>query len=613
MIKIHCIVPYPELKQVVDVVFQNHRYRNKIEKIVSIVGMNELGNVRLKGSDVVIARGYAASYLRSTGTDIPIVDIAISGYDIFRSVQECKLLYQPKKIAFIGFYSAFRGIEEFSSILGCKLKVYKPNNYDEVDGVLKQAMYDGCDAVIGGQYVVGQAQKMRIQSIVIKTGEEAVYTVIDEAVRTYELLSQERIKSKMYHIITQSSKEGILYIDQDKKITVANNKACEILGKKNYINLDISTLPIFEESYEKVILSGEEKNGELKELGDIILSVDYTPVIDNDYTAGVVISFQNITNVQKLEGHIRKKLSEKGLYAKYSFKDIIHSSKIVDDTIKIAKRYAQSSSNIMLVGETGTGKEIFAQSIHNASKRKEGPFVAINCASLTENLLESELFGYVEGAFTGAAKKGKMGLFELAHNGTLFLDEIGEISINMQSKLLRVLQEKEIRRIGDDKVISVDVRIICATNKNLKNLVTKGSFRQDLLFRLDVLKIFIAPLRKRGDDVHEIFEFILEKICKKNKEECPSLSVGAIEALSNYSFPGNIRELKNIAERVNVIRMEAGIISKSDMETAIFPEDVGEGVFWDTEFKPVYANTHDNEKDKIKEVLLEAGVNFKKQ
>ena len=176
-----------------------------------------------------------------------------------------------------------------------------------------------------------------------------------------------------------------------------------------------------------------------------------------------------------------------------TFGDIIHKSAVIDATIDTARRYAASDSNVIIVGETGTGKELFAQSIHNASPRKNGPFVAINCAALPENLLESELFGYVEGAFTGSVKGGKMGLFEQAHGGTLFLDEIGEISLSTQTKLLRVLQEREVRRIGDNKVISINVRIISATNKSINQLAGKELFRRDLMYRLDVLRIFLPP------------------------------------------------------------------------------------------------------------------------
>lgn len=303
------------------------------------------------------------------------------------------------------------------------------------------------------------------------------------------------------------------------------------------------------------------------------MSVSFTPVIANETISGIVILMTDITQVQKLEEQIRRTLSEKGLRAKYTFDDILHESRIMDTTIETAKRYAVSESNVILVGETGTGKELFAQSIHNASNRRQGPFVAINCAALPENLLESELFGYVEGAFTGTAKGGKMGLFEQAHGGTLFLDEIGEISMSIQTKLLRVLQEREIRRIGDNKVISVDVRIISATNKSIHKLADRGLFRRDLVYRLDVLRIFLPPLRERERDIQILFLQLLKQLGKEQNRPVPGIRPGALEILGDYPFVGNVRELRNVVERVCALS-GGSVITRADLAAAVDPPDL---------------------------------------
>ena len=246
---------------------------------------------------------------------------------------------------------------------------------------------------------------------------------------------------------------------------------------------------------------------------------------------------------------------------------------MIDRTIEIAKRYAASDSNIIIVGETGTGKELFAQSIHNASSRKNGPFVAVNCAALTENLLESELFGYVEGAFTGSSKGGKMGLFEQAHGGTLFLDEVEEVSMAIQTKLLRVLQERQVRRIGDDKVIDIDVRIISATNKSIQKMAEAGTFRKDLVYRLDVLRLFLPPLRERENDVELLFVNQLQGMEKNIDQEPLKIEDGVFPLLHQYPFGGNIRELRNIAERVYVLH-EGSTIHVQDMQEALYPADL---------------------------------------
>jgi len=216
----------------------------------------------------------------------------------------------------------------------------------------------------------------------------------------------------------------------------------------------------------------------------------------------------------------------------------------------MAKRYAGFDSTVLIFGETGTGKEMFAQSIHNASKRANGPFVAVNCASFSETLMESELFGYVEGAFTGASKQGKVGLFEMAHKGTIFLDEISEMPLSIQSKLLRVLQEKAVMRLGDDRVIPVDVRIIAASNKNLYDMVKNGQFRKDLYYRLNVLTLKIPPLRDRQQDILRLFEHFLEICCIKFNIKQPIIAQEVYQILLNYRWPGNVREVENFTERL---------------------------------------------------------------
>jgi transcriptional regulator with PAS, ATPase and Fis domain len=218
--------------------------------------------------------------------------------------------------------------------------------------------------------------------------------------------------------------------------------------------------------------------------------------------------------------------------------------------IETAKRFAAVDSNVLIEGETGTGKELFAQSIHSASSRRDHPFVAINCAALPEHLLESELFGYAAGSFTGASKDGKKGLFELAHNGTLFLDEISEMPLSFQGKLLRALQEREILRIGDDKIIPIDVRIISATNRNLGEMAKSGRFREEIYYRLDILEILIPPLRKRLNDILPLFSLFLQRYSDKFNKSLPAMSLEGEKILQAHPWRGNVRELKNMAERV---------------------------------------------------------------
>ncbi|WP_432667144.1 sigma 54-interacting transcriptional regulator [Wukongibacter baidiensis] len=258
-----------------------------------------------------------------------------------------------------------------------------------------------------------------------------------------------------------------------------------------------------------------------------------------------------------------------GLTAEYTFDSIVGNSNVITKTIQEAKNYANSPYNLLIVGESGVGKELFAQSIHNHSDRCQNPFVALNCASFPENLIESELFGYVGGAFTGASKNGQVGKFELADGGTLFLDEIGELPHHFQSKLLRVLETRKVTRIGSSTETPVNVRVVAATNRDLKKMISEGLFREDLYYRLQVLNIEIPPLRERRDDLLLLTNSFFNQVANANEEEPKFLDPMAKNCLMTYDWPGNVRELRNVIQRVTLLS-RTNAISKETLESAIY-------------------------------------------
>jgi transcriptional regulator with PAS, ATPase and Fis domain len=267
-----------------------------------------------------------------------------------------------------------------------------------------------------------------------------------------------------------------------------------------------------------------------------------------------VATFQDSTTVEQAERNLRRQLHRvEGLTAKTHFDDLVGTSPKFKESIGQAKRFSRTNFTVTLIGESGTGKELFAQSIHNASTRRRGPFVAINCAALPDNLLESELFGYEEGAFTGARRGGKPGMFELAHGGTLLLDEVSDLSLHLQARLLRVLQEHEIMRLGGKRVTPVDIRIIAATNKNLKELVELKRFRDDLYYRLNVLNLRLCPLRERRDDLFSLFLHFVDLMDPVLGQHVRGLETSVQGQLSRYNWPGNVRELQNFAYRFVVL------------------------------------------------------------
>lgn len=319
---------------------------------------------------------------------------------------------------------------------------------------------------------------------------------------------------------------------------------------KSILNMNMKSISEFEDIYKVISNTCEFKNKmvELKKGKSILISkekIDKKDHLNDIY----IILIKDVTDIINLENTLRKQLVKKGHVAKYKFDMILGESEEIKECIEKAKVVSKIDKPTLITGESGTGKEFFAQSIHNESARKNFPFIAINCASLPSTLLESELFGYEEGAFTGARKGGKLGFFEMAHKGTLFLDEIGDINPETQAKLLRVLEEKEVMRLGSEEIISVDVRIIAATNRNLRELVKSGEFRLDLYYRLNTLIINIPPLRKRSSDIPILINSFLDN----ENFSCENISNDVVEFLENFPWYGNVRELRNCIEYMSSI------------------------------------------------------------
>lgn len=598
MIRLLFIVPYPELHEKVTYVLDHYPDRHRITVDVQVLTVDETTNIRVENYDAIIARGYSARKLKTMCPQIPIIDLSISSYDIIQTVIECERKYHPKKIAICGVFGKLYEAKKVCGLLGCEVEIYSPDNYQDLEENVRDAVASGCEVVIGGYTASSYTDRYHVPFHMLSTGKDTIYQTLKEAIRTVEEIHKERIVSETYKTIIYASKDGIMYVDAQGMIQVRNRVIRRMNNNESLLHKELKQIfPFLYRTFTDVLNTGQEMEGQIHVLPGTKMTVSaaFTPVIVNQTISGVVITLVDITQVQRLENQIRRTLSDKGLRAKYTFDDIIHESEVIEKTIDIARRYAVSESNIILVGETGTGKELFAQSIHNASARKNGPFVAINCAALPENLLESELFGYVEGAFTGTAKGGKMGLFEQAHGGTLFLDEIGEISLSIQTKLLRVLQEREVRRVGDNKVISINVRIISATNKSVKHLTEQGLFRKDLAYRLDVLRIFLPPLRARGSDVELLFLHLLKQQGNANRRLLPEINFNALSVLQEYPFNGNIRELSNIVERASVLCSD-GIIRKEDILHALYPQDLEEPLQMETRQGCLNLEMHEKER-----------------
>lgn len=348
----------------------------------------------------------------------------------------------------------------------------------------------------------------------------------------------DNLKEEMLKNAFEASGNAILLTDASRVPVYCNDKAAA------FFNITVGSSQCLQDRlgrrYEEIFSSEDYQNRLIRiEGSNYIFTRSTIRIVDQ------VIGYSFYINTEKdlknMELDINKQLIKSGLVAKYHFKDIIGHSDTMEQCIARAKKVALTDFTVLISGESGTGKELMAQSIHNFSARKDRPFVAINCAALPESLLESELFGYEKGAFTGASAQGKLGLFEQANRGTVFLDEIGDMSLNLQARLLRVLQEKQLMRLGSDKVINIDVRIIAATNRDLPEAIRRHEFREDLYYRLCNIPINLPPLRERKEDIPAIFTSFLD--------DADDLMTNALFfQLKQYDWPGNIRELKNAAD-----------------------------------------------------------------
>lgn len=352
--------------------------------------------------------------------------------------------------------------------------------------------------------------------------------------------------------------EGIVIIDLLGMIRACNRKAREVLKvEPTVIGLCIKDL-IPKISFQDVLESAREVDYTLVRVHFRDISVKVVPVQANGEVRGALVIVNTFDEKEKSQQNLRAQLLGKGHRSRYDFDDILTECSMMREIKQLAEKKALSDASVLIIGETGTGKELFAHSIHNASHRRKRQFVTVNCAAIPESLLESELFGYEEGSFTGARKGGKPGFFELSHCGTIFLDEIGEMDLSLQTRLLRVLENREVMRIGGDRMISVDIRIIAATNKDLWEQVEQGKFRKDLYYRLNVLPIEVPPLRNRREDIIPILENF-----KKAHSIQFSLTTEAVEVLTNYAWPGNVRELKNVFDYIT--HLDKGLIEARDL------------------------------------------------
>lgn len=547
-INIAFIGTYPEVSEIFLDISSKTENINAISIDASFEKAAEQAKMLQGKVDVILSRGSTADFIKET-VDIPVLTIPITPFDVVKAINQAPK--GTKDIAFIHYTKNVLSIDEIESIYDLKIHDYKFTDYNDIAKAVDHAWKNHIPVVVGGAVAVQIAKSYGLEGIIVSTGHESVARAIKESQHILKEKRKEQYKTSQLSQAFAALSEGIVILDDTKHVVVYNDSAKRIFHT-NYKLGDLVKPEVFVEQHETIYR--ERENAEpisgLARIKGGMFTFNHSPVKLDGKFIGMVSCYEDVTKVQSLEQQIRKEISAKGFKAKHTFDSILGVSPELKETIEMAKLYSMVDSSVLIEGESGTGKELFAQSIHNQSARKDGPFVAINCTSIPENLLESELFGYEAGAFTGAKKDGKAGLFELAHGGTLFLDEIGEITEAVQARLLRVLQEREIMRVGGNKVIPINVRVISATNRDLWQRAKEGAFRSDLYYRLNVLHLSIPPLRNRTGDIAELSKRFAER---KHTILNPVFFTNILPRLERYSWPGNIRELESVMERYSLL------------------------------------------------------------
>lgn len=542
-----CCVTYGELDQLVRQVVDEYEDSGCCFDIVEGIREENLDKINrsiLEGAEIIIAGGANAQVVRGY-FKVPVIDYKVTFIDYMQALQTG--FEEGKTVALVCYRTQAKPrLKQYLEQI--KMPVLEII-YEDTEELKEKIRNSGAEVFVGNALAVDLAKNLGRKGVLLYCGKDSIKETIEEARRLMAEIRKDKERNQFVKAMMNYSPNGVIYLDTGDRITDCNRSLYDMLNRKP------GTLEgkiIHDVLPECVPDNRGDVESRIVRLGDNKYIERWITVEDgNGYCFGSIIILALFSDYKKAELDYRKRRyeqrKERGFTAKFTLKDIKGNSYAMKMVRDEAELYAQSDAAVLICGETGVGKELFAQGIHSSGMRKNGPFVAINCAALPETLLESELFGYDEGAFTGGRKGGKRGLFELADGGSIFLDEIGEIPPSLQARLLRVLQEKEIMHVGGDRMIPVDVRVITATNKRLEQMEER-EFRRDLLYRLNVLELHIPALKSREDDVIELFEFYFNKK-KKMETVSVTLTDDMKEMLKRYSWRGNIRELQNVCER----------------------------------------------------------------
>ncbi|WP_341319055.1 propionate catabolism operon regulatory protein PrpR [Paraburkholderia sp. IMGN_8] len=531
--------------------------------------------------DVVLAAGSNGAYLRDN-LNVPVVMVKVNGFDVLSAITRATTTWPGAQIGLVLHETISHELADLSAWLNVGLKQRAYRSIDEVRLAVDNLAAEGCSVIIGPGMACDFAQQAGLESVFLYS-LGAVEEAFERSVELARVSRQKESKRVRLNTIVAHLRDGVAAFDDAGQLEAVNPAMLDLLGldapkevplgdreQDVAVQLARAVGPLLRETFEH----GTPIEERIEQIGGRALIVNCVPIVEQGMRSGSVVTVQDALVAQRIDRSLRTSQRPKHLVARHDLDDLIGGSAALERVRRLARAGAAHDATVLLSGESGTGKELVAQGIHNASRRRGNPFVAFNCAALPEGLIESELFGHEEGAFTGARRGGKPGLFEIAHTGTIFLDEIGEMPAALQSRLLRVLQEREVMKLGSGRATPIDVRVIAATHRDLHALVEQGVFRADLYFRLNLLQIELPPLRERRGDVAQLARHLLSRSALQY-----GLSGAALERVlafltplfEHYAWPGNVRELENLLARAAIYLSDPAGEAWQDLQ-AVFPE-----------------------------------------
>mgnify|MGYP000515273438 FL=1 len=525
-----------------------------------------------RGVDAVVAAGSNGAFLRRH-LSLPVILVTLTGFDVLSALATARR--SSRRIALITHGTTYPELIEFNQHFGLELTHYAYETAADAQRRVSELASRGVGAIIGPGLVTDLAEQAGLAGVFVYS-RGSVEQALDSAIEISRIGRIEAARRERLDTILQQLEEGVAAVDMDERVQSFNPAMARLLGvdagdvEGRRLSQVASQLAL-----QDTLEHGVTELGGVQRIGNRTVVTNRIPIREQGVQTGAVVTVQDSATIQRVDRSLRSTNKPRQFAARYELEGMIGESRPLREARTLAEQYAGTDTTVLILGESGTGKELLAQGIHNASARRGHAFVALNCGAFPETLLESELFGFEEGAFTGSRRGGKPGLFESAHTGTIFLDEIGEMPLTLQTRLLRVLQEHEVIRLGATQPTPVDVRVIAATHRDLAAAVAEGAFRQDLYYRINILRLDVPPLRDRLDDLPALAGSIAARALERQGRAgaMPALLEQVMPACRRYHWPGNIRELENLIERLAIFApaFESGSMDQARLE-GLVPE-----------------------------------------